>query len=335
MDCPYHAATVQTRTFFVRCDCGPRSPLVIKHNDNRKVSSIFQLNKQIDSPGSSSVYNIMVSSLSARLLAHSGNSSSSSSSSSKGNSAKRSFSCQSQLRPDFSASGYSADREDPSVSPPLNSIDLLGNSRGNNSDGNKRRKRNELEFAATSVKADLARAGVDFRKIEKDREETSCLGNVKINLKGVRLMFSSELDTPIVSSNVSARSTTLDYEALALSCWDSYPNLSNRRKATKNFTPSHQESDRSTSSFSDTESESVESSENGTNVSKNGRRTDKVVTSASTNALFIPPNIDDHLTAQKQAKRVSIMQGRPCNIIVSPSNSVTLSQCLQLSKTAR
>jgi hypothetical protein len=299
-----------------------------KSTSNSHTRNTHSITTQQDNPSS---VHIMVSSLSARSLAHSGNSSSDSS---IGNSSKRSYSSQSQIRPDFSASGYSADQE--SVSPPLNSIALLGSSRNSNSREeycNKRRKRNELEFAATSVKADLARAGVNFRRIEKDKKETSCFGDVKIDLKGVRLMFSSELDTPMVKSDVCARSSTLDYEALAFSCWDAYPNLSNRMKENKNFSPSDQESDRSTSSFSDTECDSVESSGNGTNSSKNGSSTSNMIRSPA--SLFIPPNIDDHLKAEKQAMGVSIMKGQPCNIIVSPSNSVTLCQVLQLSKTAR
>ena len=297
----------------------------------------------------------MVSALSARLLGNSGDISicGSNSSSRRGGGGDSSVRSK-RTRPDTSSSGYSADKEEPSVSPPLNSIDLFSVSRTSNpreaNNCPKRRKRNELEFAATSVKADLARAGTDFRKIQQNKKETSCLGDVTINLKGVELVFSNQVDKPLVSSNVSATTTSIDFQSLALACWDAYPTLeaieetrmktdiaavSKAVSSAFSQDQDQESSDRSTSSVSDTESDSVESSGNGTSTSKGGTSS-STKTSTSDKVLFIPPNLDDYLKKGKQSKRITLAEpGRPCNIIVSPSNSVTLDQVLELSKTAR
>jgi hypothetical protein len=255
----------------------------------------------------------MVSPLNFSLFAFSGDSSSRI----KGSNRKRPI----PSRQESSVSGYSADREEPSVSPPVVSIDLLGVGRKNvPRDTNacrKRRKRNLLEFSASSVKADLVRAGIVLPKMDKDIETTTCLGDVSIDLKGVRLMHSSEFEPPLVTSNVSAQSSVFDYAQLTKACWDYYPNVLSQLKHSKGLA-SAQDSVRSTSSVSDTESDSGASNGNAVNHA----------------VLFVPPRLDDSHAPDKQARPTSTISGS-CNIISCATNAVTMSEVLQLSKIAR
>lgn len=222
-----------------------------------------------------------------------------------------------------SESGYSADREEQSISPPLVSIDLLGVGRENvprdTSPCPKRRKRNELEYAVSSVKADLARAGIELPEIEKEMQTTALVGDASINLKGVRLMHSSDFETPFVTSNVSSQTSIFDYEQLSKACWGYYPNdLSQLTHNKVSLTSAQEDSDRSISSVSGSESDSGDS---------NGNTGNQAV-------LFIPPLLDDSCAPDTQARPISTITGS-CNIISCATNAVTMSEVLQLSKVAR
>ena len=254
----------------------------------------------------------MVSPLSSRLFA-----SEDSISSSKGSSQKRSIS----TKPESSLSGYSADREEKWKSPPVVSIDLLERCRKNESRDRdacpKRRKRNELVFAASNVKADLARAKEEIPKKNKDIERTTCLGDIDIDLKGVRLMYSSDFKMPITTSNVSAQTSTFDYESLAKACLESYPKNLSHLKHAKDFVTT-QDADSITSSVSDIESDSGDSNGNA---------------NAGPQAVhFIPPLLED---SEKLSQSVPSTNVGSCNVISCASNAVTMSEVMQLSKVAR
>jgi hypothetical protein len=258
----------------------------------------------------------MVSRLSSRLLGGAGDSNSSSHS--EGSSKKRPF--VSDTRPESSISGYSADREGPSMSPPVLSIDFHGRDKGRNDGDNncpKRQKRYEMQYAASTVKADLARAGKDMHKIDKATKNTSCLGNVNIDLKGVKLMHSKDVESSLVTSDVRAQSSLYDYETLVRACLDSYPSSYTLLKDDKGFSPTPS-SDISTSSVSDSESDSISSNGNSGNQS-----------------LLIPPILEDSFDATKQPSPFSNIKMNSCNVISCPSNAVTMSEMLQLSGTAR
>jgi hypothetical protein len=249
----------------------------------------------------------MVSALSTRLLAGSGQ--------------KRPFSDPTSMRPDCSVSGYSADREESSLSAPLVSINLLGRNTTNavrDPHGcPKRRKRNELQFAASSARADLARAGIKFPEMDKDLKNSTKVGEATISLKDVRLVHSCDVKSPLLTSNVSGRSSVSDYEALAASCWDSYATSNPMRtKQSKSFALSHG-SDRSTSSVSN-ESDSWDSNGNGADI-----------------LFIIPPLLEDGLESRKQLTSITSPSAGSCNIISNADNSVTMGEMMQLSKSAR
>ena len=262
----------------------------------------------------------MVSPLSSRLIGFSGDSSNSS----RGSSQKRPlFASQLPIRPESSISGYSADREEPSVSPPVVSIDLLSSCQKNaNRDTDacpKRRKRNELEFAAASVKADLARAGIEYTEINKNIEKTTCLKDISISLKGVQLIHSNDFKSSLVTSSISGASSIYDYQLMARSCRDAYPHGDlSQLKSSKSFAES-QDSDRSTSSVSDTESDS--GSSNG-NLNQ-------------TTVLFLPPLLDDSFETSKASNLPLSNISGSCNIISCSTNAVTMGEAMQLSTTAR
>jgi hypothetical protein len=259
----------------------------------------------------------MVSTLCSRLLGSSVDSICSSHESSH----KRQMTNQSQTRPDTSVSGYSADREETSASPPVVSIDLLGNYRRNGlRDPNgcpKRRKINELQFVASSAKADLARAGVQYQVIAKDLKKATSRGGLSIDLNGVRLMHSRDVEAPVVSPSTSAQSLDYDYAALAFACSSAYSNSTSQLRQNTVFRSS-QNSVRSTSTVSDTESDSGDSDTNG----KSARQ-----------VVSIPALFEDSLDTDKQSKPEL---KRSSSLIVScAANAVTMCEMLQLSKTAR
>jgi hypothetical protein len=227
-----------------------------------------------------------------------------------------------------STSGYSADKEGPATFPAIVSIDLHG--RGDQSDFSrdanncpKRRKRIEMQFAAASVKADLERAGIDFKNMNKDIEQSDSPGGITIKLKGVRLIHSKDVDGPFVTSNVSEKATVTDYQTLMRAVGGSYPPLAQRMM--NSFDPSSAtqdatSSDQSTSSVSDTESDS------GCDSNSN---------STSNHILFIPPLVEDTFDQAFIQNQTSTECSSPCNVISCASNAVTMSEMLQLSSSAR
>jgi hypothetical protein len=278
----------------------------------------------------------MVSTLSARLLAGLGDSRSYSSKDTRSSQQKRTLSgamkggkaCNISKK-EGSLSGYSADKEGPAVLPPMVSIDLLG--RGDQQSQlsrdavncPKRRKIVETQFAAANVKADLARAGIEFKATEVDIEKRDCSGGICIDLKGVRLIHSSHQgEAPLVTSRVSERTSVSDYESLihAVSGW--YPPVTRRMNHMPSFesdTPAESSSDRSTSSVSDTESDS--GSDN--------------INSPNNHILFLPPLVEDSIDQAKIQSHSSSISISPCNVISSASNAVTMAEMLQLSSSAR
>ena len=237
-----------------------------------------------------------------------------------------------------SVSGYSADKEGPSsvLPPPVLSIDLHGreNKNKNNScsmtgstassrnarDCPKRRKTNEMSFAASSVKRDLERAKMPYKKMKKDIEEVNRSDdNIRIKLKGVRLMHSCDIESPLISSNISTRSTVADYEALMHAVSDSYPSSTGLKSFEPSQTPQQDGSSDSTSSVSDTESDS------GSDNVNNG----------SNHILFLPPLVEDALDHTK-AKKAKVPEPiSQCNVISCASNATTMTESLQLSSEAR
>jgi hypothetical protein len=238
---------------------------------------------------------------------------------------------QSQTRPDTSVSGYSADREETSASPPVVSIDLLGNYKRNGlrdpNDCPKRRKINELQFVASSVKADLAMAGLEFQVIKKDMKKATSRGGLSIDMTGVHLMHSKDVEAPVVSPSTISQSLDYDYAALAFACSSAYSSSRSQLRQNTVF-PSSQDSIRSTSSVSDTESDSGASNSNektASQVLSNGKTTTQV--------LVIPALFEDSPDTDKQAKPELSKSTR--HIVPCTANAVTMCEMLQLSKTAR
>ena len=256
----------------------------------------------------------MVSPLSTRLM--SGSNSSSSNNSSK----KRPASSNGKLD---SLTGYSADREGTSDFPPLVSIDLYGGRRGSSglNGCQKRRKKNELQFAALSAKADLARAGRTYPMIDRNKETTSSTNGSSIDLNGVNLIHSQEFEMPTFSSSSSANNSFVDYQLMVTACHDSYRHNTLQPNTEENKTRlSSQDSDRSssTSCVSGTESEAVRSNTNG-----------------SSPVFLIPPLLEDSLRSSKTDPCKSSPLTGTCHIISSSATSVTMSDMLQLSTKAR
>jgi len=214
---------------------------------------------------------------------------------------------------DSSESGYSADRETLSaVHPrPVTSINLHLNTISLTQHSfkcPKRRRKNELQFAATTIKADLARAGIPFKKIDTDSIETSkVLGNVDINLKNhVQLVHSGDVSESLVpSSNKDQKTLPTDYTCMINAVRDFYPSNGGHNNSFKTSTAAQSRdawSAPSTSSdVSDTENDSGNGSENGNDSNGNNQTT----TIGSRNMLS------------------------------SLSNEITMAEILQLSKTAR
>lgn len=294
----------------------------------------------------------MVSALSARLLAGRGDSPSNSSSKGsqtgnhqqkrtasdafKGRTATSTTATVSNIneKVESSISGYSADREDPSavVFPPVVSIDLHGRENNRNStstsaaDHPKRRKTQEIQFAATRCKDDLKRAGMEYKEMDMDMRESK-RSDVTIKLKGVKLMHSSDISNPLVISNVSEKCSVSDYQALSYAVSDYYPTSSvgSRLKSfeTSSAAQDATSSDQSTSSVSDTESDS------GSDNINNG----------SNHILFIPPLVEDapslNKTERAKAAEAAVERMSPCNVISCSSNAMTMAEILQLSADPR
>lgn len=261
----------------------------------------------------------MISLSSSRLLACSRNSNSSTTGSG-GSGRKRSLVTSGQsVRPDNSLSGYSADREESSSSPPF-SIDVSNGATHDNmremNNCPKRQRRNELQFAASSVKADLARAGYEFSTVDPTIENTTMLGSATINLKGVRLVHSKAFQMmPIVTTNAVAGSP-YDYQALALACFESYPSNLSRSTLSNKDVSSSRDSVRSTSSVSESDTESVTSKSNSDDYT----------------SMMIPPLYKDE-TEEDFIDRYR--ESTSCHVVSSESSAVTMSESLTLTKTPR
>ena len=227
-----------------------------------------------------------------------------------------------QLR-DRSVSGYSADREDSSSSPPVISIDLDGNETKQSETMRemntcpKRFKRSELQFAASSVTADLARAGMERSRVNPEIESTSKLGPVSISLKGVKLVGSKDFQKHPVVNLFASTGSVQDYQALALACFDMYPHLATKAE---HISSSSQDSDRSTSSVSvsESDSESVTSKSNSEDDSPP--------------AFVIPP-------LSKETHPGNCKQGSnpidPCILLSLGTKAMTMSETMTLTSVPR
>lgn len=260
----------------------------------------------------------MVSQLSSRLL---GRCSDSNNSSKCKESSRKRLSVTMPTRPESSISGYSADREDPSLSPPVLSIGFHGRDNRSRNDGDhkcpKRQKRYELQYAASTVKADLARAGKDMPNFAENIKKRSSLGEGSIDVNCVKLMMSRDAQSPFVLSEVSAQTSLYEYETMARACLHAYPSSYTSLKRNKAYVTA-QSSDNSTSSVSDTESDSISSHGN-----------------LGSQSLVITPLLEDSFDASAEPTPLSNIQMSSCNIISCPSNAVTMSEMLQLSGFAR
>lgn len=253
----------------------------------------------------------MVSQLSYRLLGGSGDSNSASS---NGSSSQKRQNLSAPARQGRSSnSGYSADREGLSPSPPVLSIDFHGrNKRRHDHDIKcpKRQKQNEMQYTASTIAADLKRAGKEIPPFDKEMKKTSRVKGATIELDRVKLLLSGKAEDVSVESSVSATASPLDYEMLVNACLDAYPSLS------PCFTVPQDSSDRSASSVSDTESDSVSSN--------SGNQT-----------LVIPPLLEDSFRRTTLVSTVTNVKLSPCNVISCPSNAVTMTEMLQLSEAPR
>jgi hypothetical protein len=238
-----------------------------------------------------------------------------------------------------SVSGYSADKEEASVLPPVMSIDLHGRhsnsatTTSNNKNSKdamnypKRQKINEMQFAAIMAKDDLGRAGMKFKTVTPDLEEAQFSGtddaHLRIKLKGVRLIHSREVVAPLITSNVSEKSTIADYMALLRAVHDLYPapsRMSIKSVDETGVTRDGSSSD-STSSVSDTESDC------GSDNANNGQ---------NNKLFFLPPRVEDSLDFVQVGKwKMAETAISPCNVISCASNAKTMTESIQLSKEPR
>eukprot|EP00529_Nitzschia_sp_RCC80_P013027 CAMPEP_0113482318 /NCGR_PEP_ID=MMETSP0014_2-20120614/22856_1 /TAXON_ID=2857 /ORGANISM="Nitzschia sp." /LENGTH=591 /DNA_ID=CAMNT_0000375829 /DNA_START=50 /DNA_END=1825 /DNA_ORIENTATION=- /assembly_acc=CAM_ASM_000159 len=246
-----------------------------------------------------------------------------------------------------SISGYSADKESNNIGNNINKSNFTpstfpefppgvvsfhqrhgsnsySNSNNNNGDGDgssntsqsntsfqncpKRLKKNEIEYAASTLKADLSRAGMNVKPLETNEGSTVTMKDgTSIKLAGVRLVTSKQVTGPFILDSsssssppsppirggcASATATTSDYETLIRAVHDLYPYdpsfaTNNRSGSTTKATTTQcnellkqfqarrerqsvndAEYDSSTSSVSDTESDTF--SDNGNITSGSG-----------------------------------------------------------------
>ena len=281
----------------------------------------------------------MVSSLSSRLLAGRGDCSSrGSSKDNRSPQHKRTVagsiktkSSANNEKNESSVSGYSADREGPSSYPPVVSINLHSKSksstRGEAFKCPERWKKNEIQFAATTVKADLVRAGKEFKSVNKGLERSTILGGMDIKLKDhVKLVYSSEHSESLLpQSTVGKQSTVADYAALVSAVSDFYPSKPPRMSDIKSFerplsAGQNIWSEPSTSSVSDTLSDS--GSDNTSNQ-------------ASTISPLLEDSFDSSSKHRKKRQKTTRTTVDVSTDIFSVSNAITMTKILQLSKTAR
>ena len=279
------------------------------------------------------LYSTMVSSLMSRLLAGRGDCASCGSSKENGRTQyKRTVAGSIKTRTTFnndknqsSVSGYSADREGSSTYPPVVSINLQSKSKSSTRvdalNCPERRKKNEMQFAATTLKADLARAGKDFKTLER----STILGDMNIKLKGhVKLVYSNDISESLLPPSFIGKQTTItDYAALISAASAFYPCNPTQMSDIKSFKRNLQAgrnswSEPSTSSVSDTLSDSGSDSTNN---------------QASNISALLEDSLDTSSKHPRQ-KRAKIAVN-PSFDVSSLSNAITMTKILQLSKTAR
>eukprot|EP00535_Pseudo-nitzschia_heimii_P000662 CAMPEP_0197179650 /NCGR_PEP_ID=MMETSP1423-20130617/4520_1 /TAXON_ID=476441 /ORGANISM="Pseudo-nitzschia heimii, Strain UNC1101" /LENGTH=385 /DNA_ID=CAMNT_0042629579 /DNA_START=139 /DNA_END=1293 /DNA_ORIENTATION=+ len=229
-------------------------------------------------------------------------------------------------------SGYSADREGPSTHPPVVSTNLHSiykSSTGVNAlKCPKRQKKNEIQFAAATVKADLARAGKGFETFQKHSQKSSIFANENINLKGhVTLLFSKDISKSLVPpSNIGRQTTIVDYTSLISAVRGFYPHKPTQISDLKSFeqilpSPSGQNawSEPSISSVSDTLSDY---GSYNTNNQVSG----------------LAPLLEDSLDPRTKNRRKNKRKNDTVELIDSTfqsSSEITMASILQLTKTAR
>lgn len=278
----------------------------------------------------------MVSSLSSRLLAGRGDCASLGSSKDNGSSKnKRTIaSFMKTRRPndknESTVSGYSADREGPSAFPPVVSINLHSKSKSSTRveelNCPKRRKKNEMQFAATTVKMDLLRAGKEFKKLNKEMEQSTILGNECIKFKDhVKLLHSNDVSESLVPQASLGKQTTIaDYAALINTVSTFYPCKPTRMSDMKPF-------ERAMPTGQNGWSEPSASSSVSDTLSDSG--------SDNTNNQNLSPLLEDSLDTGRKKNRTKqnarSKRIKPSDDTSSFSNAITMTEILQLSKTAR
>jgi hypothetical protein len=153
----------------------------------------------------------MISQLSARLLGDQA--------SSRSGSSNRSFSSSTKDGPKSSIGGYTADKEEHEQSPfssepPLN-IDFLikQKSKRNSLEGEecaKRRRMNESNYAASTVRDDLARAGLPYPELMTADLRSSILANMDKNR--LRLISSKDVTSPFLAPVVMGWDTKITHD---------------------------------------------------------------------------------------------------------------------------
>lgn len=280
----------------------------------------------------------MVSSLSSRLLAGRGDCASLGSSKDNGSPRnKRTAAGSSKTRRpndknESTMSGYSADREGQSAFPPVVSINLHSKSKSSTRvealNCPKRRKKNEMQFAATTVKADLARAGKEFKSLGKDLERATILGNETINFKDhVELFNSKDIpDSLYPQSNIAKQTTTSDYAALISTVSSFYPCKPTRMNDLKPF-------ERGLPTGANGWSEPSASSSVSDTLSDSGSDNTNNPTSAL--SPLLEDSLDSGRKKNKNKQNIRKTTIKASDDVSSLSNAITMTKILQLSKTAR
>jgi hypothetical protein len=256
---------------------------------------------------------------------------------------------------DSSESGYSADRDSVSNvhhNPPFDSINYLHSNSismttRNNFKCPKRRKLDDRQFAATNVKADLARAGIPFKQQQQNDTETETLTNnvpgnnvdiINLNKNHVQLVHSGDYvsDSLFQPSSMFIDRMTLssDYTGMINAVREFHPlNVGGRNGRDINIINSLSKIVPSTSSdVSDADTESDSGS--GTGSSENDHRNNNQVISFSP---LLEDFLDSSTKVREAAKKNKTTRTtiEPRNMLSTLSNAITMSEILQLSNTAR
>lgn len=275
----------------------------------------------------------MVSSLSSRLLAGRGDGASLGSGKSNGSPQQNKRSVTGSLKgsKNENMSGYSADREGSSTAyPPVVSINLHSKSKSSTRvdalNCPKRQKKNEMQFAATTVKADLARANKEYKLLSKDLERSKVLGDSSIKLKDhVKLLNSGDISEPLVPPSTIVRQTTItDYAALINAVSAFYPCKPTQMSDMKSFERALPTGEKEWSEPSATSSVSDTLSDSGSDNTTNNQ-----------SSLLSPLLEDSLVNKNKSRKSSSKIAANTSEKISSFPNAVTMTKILQLSKTAR